>query len=249
MESREGQEGKIKAAELGARAAKRVSSLFPFWKITVETASGLPARKIVAMAGKVGADLLVIGESRPEYQEPGMSIGPSSQKILTESSSSVRVARCGTDKVRPARILVGFDGSRGSTITVDEVASRPWPTGTEIRLVSAADAGVLSSIGRFAPQMMDPEIESKIVRQWSETLAEFAILKLQKAGLTASIEAEIGQASEVMVNQAQAWKADAIFIGPNCSGAPSERFLLGSVTTAVAWRAHCSVEIVRPRLN
>jgi nucleotide-binding universal stress UspA family protein len=245
VDERAGPENRSEAAALAADAAERLGRLFPSWSITTETASGLPADEIVSMAHEIGANLIVIGESRPEYQEPSMSIGHSTQKILTEAGCSVRVARVRTAEAGPNRILVGFDGSRGSTLTVDEVASRPWPHGTEVRLVCAADADVLAAIGRFAPQMLDADVEAKIVRQWSETLSEFAIRKLRSASLIATLRVEIGQASDVMIRQAQDWRADAIFIGPNCSGTSAERFLLGSVTTAVSWQAHCSVEIAR----
>jgi nucleotide-binding universal stress UspA family protein len=245
VDERAGPGSRGEADALAANGAARLSGLFPNWKVKVSTGSGPAANEIVDMAGRIGANLIVIGESRPEYQEPGMSIGHSTQKILTEAGCSVRVARSRSAVAGPPRILLAFDGSRGSTLTVDDVSRRPWPNGTEVRLICAADASVLSAIGRFAPQMLDSEIEAKIVRQWSETLSESAIRKLRSAGLIATLRVEIGRASDVMIRQARDWLADAIFIGPNCSGGSDGKFLLGSVTTAVSWQAHCSVEIAR----
>jgi nucleotide-binding universal stress UspA family protein len=49
----------------------------------------------------------------------------------------------------------------------------------------------------------------------------------------------------VLVEEAEGWGADCVFVGATgLRGA--ERLLMGSVSAAVAARAHCSVEIVRP---
>jgi nucleotide-binding universal stress UspA family protein len=53
-----------------------------------------------------------------------------------------------------------------------------------------------------------------------------------------------GDANRELVREAQRWGADCIFLGAK-GHSRRERFLLGSVSAAVAARAHCSVEIVR----
>jgi len=53
-----------------------------------------------------------------------------------------------------------------------------------------------------------------------------------------------GPAREVILDEAEKWDADLIVLGSHgYSG--WQRFLLGSVSHAVATHAHCSVEIVR----
>ena len=53
-----------------------------------------------------------------------------------------------------------------------------------------------------------------------------------------------GSPKQVIVEQAEQWGADLIVVG--CHGfGPVKRFLLGSVSQAVAVHAPCSVEIVR----
>jgi nucleotide-binding universal stress UspA family protein len=46
------------------------------------------------------------------------------------------------------------------------------------------------------------------------------------------------------VNEANAWKADCIFVGAR-GLTHIKRFFMGGVSTAVAAQAHCSVEVVR----
>ncbi|PKN59600.1 MAG: universal stress protein, partial [Deltaproteobacteria bacterium HGW-Deltaproteobacteria-11] len=53
-----------------------------------------------------------------------------------------------------------------------------------------------------------------------------------------------GQPKEVILDEAENWGADLIIVGSRGHGAV-RRFLLGSVSFAVALNAPCSVEIVR----
>ena len=57
-----------------------------------------------------------------------------------------------------------------------------------------------------------------------------------------------GDPKRVLIEEAEQWGADCIFVGAR-GLRRLERFLLGSVSTAVAARAHCSVEVVHPRLS
>ena len=48
----------------------------------------------------------------------------------------------------------------------------------------------------------------------------------------------------MLIAEAESWGADRIFVGARGMGG-IDRFLLGSVSSAVAARAHCSVEVTR----
>jgi nucleotide-binding universal stress UspA family protein len=50
----------------------------------------------------------------------------------------------------------------------------------------------------------------------------------------------------LLISEAESWGADCIFVGAKGMGRV-ERFLTGSVSSAVAARAHCSVEVARNR--
>jgi nucleotide-binding universal stress UspA family protein len=79
------------------------------------------------------------------------------------------------------------------------------------------------------------------VRQIFEPLAE----KLRSAGLDTAVMIRRGKPADEIVDEAESWGADCIFVG--AKGVRGiERLLLGSVSSAVSARADCSVEVVRP---
>jgi nucleotide-binding universal stress UspA family protein len=81
---------------------------------------------------------------------------------------------------------------------------------------------------------------------WARRMLAEAVARLHRAGLTASPILLEGDPRRALVDEAERWGADSIFVGARGLSAV-ERFLLGSVSAAVASRAHCSVEVVRTR--
>lgn len=239
-------DNQAEAARLASFAAEKIQKNFPNWSVSSETASGSPAREILARAESFKPDLLVVGERRQSLSEHNIFLGHATQTVLNETGCSVRVSRSKTgEKPHPARILVGFDGSAGSESAVASIASRSWPAGTKVRLLSIADSSVLGSIGRFVPQMNSAVLEAKFASQWAETLAATSIRKLTNAGLLATVEVGMGYPKNTIIEVAEDWNADCIFVGPHSSPNSFDRFIIGSVSAAVAARAHCSVEVVR----
>jgi nucleotide-binding universal stress UspA family protein len=71
--------------------------------------------------------------------------------------------------------------------------------------------------------------------------------ELENKGVTVSSAVVTGDPKRVLVQHAEEFGADCIFTGATGFSNPIERFLVGSVSAAVAARAHCSVEVVRAR--
>ena len=63
--------------------------------------------------------------------------------------------------------------------------------------------------------------------------------------LRASFIVKEGEPKGALVEEARRYGADCVFVGSTGLTGRLERFLLGSVSAAVAARAHCSVEVVR----
>lgn len=224
--------------------ANELSETFPEWSVTTITASGNPAREIMAAAEQLDADLIVIGEPIDDPDRQHIFLGETSSKVVNEASCSVRISR--SQLIEPAdSVVVAFDGSKASVAAVEQVAARSWPKGTKVKLVVVADSFLLDLVGRFAPQMNSMVVETRLVSQWASTLAANAIRKLRTAGLEVSIDVRSGRPQSTIVVAAEQFGANCIFVGPHNGPDSFARFVVGSVSAAVAKHANCSVEIVR----
>ena len=234
------------ARSLAARATERLQQNFPGWQIAVEASYGSPAWEVITKADQWKPDLIVVG-SHGRNALGRLVMGSVSQKVLTEARSSVRVAR-GRVEVEdsPSRIIIGVDGSPGSEAAVRAVASRRWPLKSEARVVIVEDPLVPTMLGHLIPQVAKwVEESNEGERDWMQKMADRATQVLRSAELSVSSLITTGDPKLVLVTEAERWGADSIFVGSTGFSNRFERFLLGSVSAAVAARAHCSVEVVR----
>jgi nucleotide-binding universal stress UspA family protein len=226
---------------LARRAQSRIQQLFPGWKILVDAGIGSPGSEIITRADEWRPDLIVVG-SHGRTALGRMFFGSVSQKVINAANCSVRVARGRiVEPDVPARIIVGVDGSEEADAAVDEIASREWPDGSEVRIVNSAWT---------IPAASDPGTAVNLI-EWiaRETervnkVVEGAAEKLGSAGLKVSIVVKEQEPKALLCSEAEDMMADCIFVGARGMGR-LERFLIGSVSSGVAARAHCSVEVVR----
>ena len=132
------------------------------------------------------------------------------------------------------KLLMALDGSTGSDAVVREVASRPWPEGSECCLLAAIDPFFFTK----APLLLK---EAKADTQ--RTLDGYAE-NLKPTGMRLSSEILLENPRHGIPNAASEWKADLIVMGSHGTGA-FVRLLMGSTAQAVLRHAGCSVEIVR----
>lgn len=237
----------VAEAETFARhACDRLMKNFPSWNIKAEATFGSPAWEIITKANEIKADLIVVG-SQGRSAVGRFFLGSISQKVLTEAHCSVRIAR-GRIEVEPttSRVIIGYDGSSGANAAVEAVAKRNWHEKSEFRLIVVSDPITPSAIGRFVPPIANwVEEANQGEYEWIEKISAEALQKLRDAGLSATLHIKAGNPKLVLIEEAERWHADSIFVGANRFGSRVERFLLGSVSSATAARAHCSVEVVR----
>ncbi|MEO5858592.1 MAG: universal stress protein [Pyrinomonadaceae bacterium] len=234
------------ATILANHARDRIQRTFPKWRVTSEATIGSPASEILGKANEFAPDLIVVG-SQGRSAINRFFLGSISQKVLTEAQCSVRVAR-GRIEVDPTpmRILIGFDGSTGAQAAVDAVAQRTWREFSEIRLITVLEDLTPSAIGRFIPPMSSGvERVNESERERMEKVAEAAVRRFTSESVSASSNILAGNPKDILVEEAQRWNADCIFVGANNFASRMERFLLGSTSAAVAARSNCSVENVR----
>ncbi|HEV2803047.1 MAG TPA: universal stress protein [Pyrinomonadaceae bacterium] len=208
------------ALNVAEQGAERVKTDFPGWSVKAVADGDAPAWAVIKMAGSFGADLIVIGSHGHSSAGGRLILGSVSQRVLYDAPCSVRVARCSDERREGAvRIIVGFDGSQDAEAAVDSVALRAWPAGSEARIITARGAS-------------KPEAHA------------VASEKLRAAGLTVSEVSSDGDPAHVLIKEAEEWGADCIFVGTRDLHG-FQHLLHGSVSSAVAARALCSVEVAR----
>lgn len=225
-----------------ARSAKAViKTLFPDWEVRAEAATGSPANLLIWKSDEWEPDLIVVG-SHGHTALGRFFFGSVSQKVLHEAHGSVRVARgAGKNAEEPVRIVVGVDGSVGAQAAVKAISTRHWPKASEALVVAA-----VATLPPTASDRMAMEVEKWIAAE-NERIreaVEATVKKLRGVGLNVSTVVKEDVPRRLLCKEAENWGADSIFVGAKGMGR-IERALIGSVSSAVAARAHCSVEVVR----
>lgn len=94
------------------------------------------------------------------------------------------------------------------------------------------------------PVSKEINVKAKGEAAWVRQMTVPFTKRLKDAGLKITEVLKGGKPWKVLVEEAEKWKADCVFMGARGLGMV-DRFLLGSVSSAVASRARCSVEVVR----
>lgn len=236
------------ALALAEGARERVLANFPNWKVTADSSCGSPASELMARADEWKPDLIVVG-SHGRTALGRFALGSVSQRVLTEACCSVRVARGRVEEPdTPVRIIIGIDGSPASLDAAREVASRRWPPQSEVKVIVVDDPLFPDFLGDLIPPLEKLIEEDKSQeRAWVKKVSTEPIALLRQAGLQVSSELREGEPKKELPKAAEEWGADCIFVGSVGFSNRLERFVLGSVSAAVAARAHCSVEVVRSK--
>lgn len=240
-------ERKLKQARAMAKqASEQVKETFPDWQVRYEAQAESPAWALISIADQWKADLIVVGAHGHSVLGGRLILGSISQRVLYEARCSVRVARATQrDGHSPLRLLIGVDNSSDSNTAVEAVYRRHWPAGTEVRLLTIVDTVMAITPDPTKPAEMrwigvDDE------KNWDLVLNIFqpAVEKLRSAGLDAAVEIRRGNPKDQIVEEAESWGAHCVFVGAKGMRG-IDRLLLGSVSSAVSARAHCSVEVTR----
>lgn len=233
------------ARALAMRGAERLKGLFPEWHIRGRILTDSPARGVLRAAEEFHPDLIVVG-SHGRSLLGRLILGSVSQKVLYEAASSVRIARSpAAVPGAPVRIVVGVDASGGAMAAVQAIAARHWPAGSAVRIVSAigpTDMMLVPPVGVGVPVSITEAVIEE--RTWLANAVEEAKGILVAAGLLADGSVIEAAPIPAILDEAAGWGADAIFVGAKGHDF-MERFVVGSVSAAVAARAGCTVEVVR----
>ena len=231
---------------LAERARDRVQTLFPNWKVTADSSCGSAAWELVAKADEWKPDLIVVG-SHGRTALGRFVLGSVSQRVLTEARCSVRIARGRVEEPNsPVRIIVGTDGSEASDEALKAVAARHWPPHSEIKVIMVDDPLAPDFLGKLIPPVgRIIEEDRQEERAWVEKISKQSLEILRQTEIKVTCEVREGDPKRELCKAAEDWNAGCIFVGSAGFSNRLERFVLGSISAAVAARAHCSVEVVR----
>jgi nucleotide-binding universal stress UspA family protein len=215
---------------------------------------GHPRIAIADYAKEWGADFVLVG-SHGASGLVRFLLGSVAQAVLRRSPCSVEIVRRTTPDSATVssamKILVATDGSECSMAAVRSVAGRPWPAPCQVRAISVVPLivpfGETIPIGPVYYPLSDvTEKLQNEARGRSEEAVARAHQILSEARITI-VETEclpIGDARQVILDEAKAWNADLIVVGSHGYHG-IDKLMLGSVSESVAMHAHCSVEVIR----
>jgi nucleotide-binding universal stress UspA family protein len=196
---------------------------------------GDPRHLIPFFARKWSSDLIFVrAHVRKDLTQ--WMLGSVARAVVTTAPCTVQIVRDpGADRAHTLdserRVLLATDGSETSAAAARALAERPWPEGSEFRVVSVEEPWALKH------SRVRHDEQAQVAVSSAEQI-------LASAGLKATGAVLSGNAKEVILDEAQQWAADLIVLGSH-GRRGFRRLLLGSVSEAVAMNAPCSVVVVR----
>ncbi len=143
------------------------------------------------------------------------------------------------------KILLAIDDSLCSSAAADAVILQMKTEGVELRVLHVLEP-FPEDLAEIMGSKEHPDFALARLKQRERAKESVAktVQKLQRAGFKVDSSIEEGEARSVILYQAELCDADLIVLGSH-GRTGLDRFLIGSVSEAVARHARCSVEIVR----
>jgi len=236
------------AKELVECAAREITSAG--LKAAGITAGGDPKTVILDHLTRMNADLAVVG-SHGVSAVARFLLGNVAASVARHATCSVEIVRAPRGGHPARKILLATDGSGCSKAAAISIASRPWPGGVEIRVLSVVEFYLLTAQTflepPFIPSSQIPVLQEDALKYAKEAVAQAtALLSPSGAKISQSVSVLLKSPRTVILEEATQWGADLIVVGSH-GRRGINRFFMGSVAESVATHADCSVEVVRRR--
>jgi nucleotide-binding universal stress UspA family protein len=208
--------------------------------------SGNPKYVIVNHAVETGADFILMGAHK-EIGKRRSLLGSVAKAVLRRAPCSVEVLRAPAAQggaSRLPRLLLATDGSECSLLATHSIARRPWPAGTEVRILRVVEL-YTSLFDVPLPPSAEESLHTQAMQRTQEAIREAKEI-ITNTGLrtSESISVLLEKPESIIIREASQWEADLIVLGSH-GRRGINWLLLGSVSEAVARQAGCSVEVVR----
>jgi nucleotide-binding universal stress UspA family protein len=216
------------------------------WRVSPNVILDNPRHALPRAGTEWKADLILMG-SHGRGAVGRLLVGSTAQAVLRHAQCSVEIVRSkrGTGSEGGMRVLVPTDGSEHAETALSAVATRPWPKGSEFKVIASPEYPVLvGEYPYYAPEQL-AEL-TKNSRAHANLAVKTGAETLKKAGFNVTgevIEPKDTPAHSILT-AADGWQADLIVMGSH-GRRGFDRLILGSVSETVALHASCSVEVVR----
>jgi nucleotide-binding universal stress UspA family protein len=147
------------------------------------------------------------------------------------------------------KILLAVDDSEFSKAAVNAIVNQFRPDGVEVHVLTVVET--LRLAPAFVGMGVGPSVPADfagVIEKWldqAEQLVKESAKSLESAGFRVTATVKEGDAKSQILEYADEWRPDLIMVGSH-GRKGINRFLLGSVSEAIARHAPCSVQIVRP---
>ena len=231
------QEMRRRGEQITAPAVERLREMGIHAEVTVMR--GNPAVLIPFAARKWPADLIFIrAHNRTDFRN--WLLGSVAQSVVESAPCSVEIV-CSTETDQLSandgmRIFVATDGSDVSLAAAQAVAETNWPADSEVKIVSVINP-ILYSLEEIGL------LRDKRTERAHQAISQ-AMSVLKHTSLKVSGEVIAGTIVRQIIDRARSWNAELIVLGTH-QPRGLKRLLLGSTSTSVANRAHCSVRVIR----
>jgi len=204
---------------------------------------GNPKGVIVEHARRTDTGLIVVGSHRVAAAGAFLR-GSVARAVVRFAPCSVEVIR-GEASAGAMKILLATDGSRWSEAAARSLAERPWPSGTQLRILSVGDHRTrLYSAGHRLDARVMEKLQQEAMERAQQAVSCAEEIMQGRFPVSAIVAASLAAPKELILKEAADWNANLIVLGCNGEGGLA-RLLLGSVSEAVAMHASCSVEVIR----
>ncbi|HZE68346.1 MAG TPA: universal stress protein [Pyrinomonadaceae bacterium] len=187
-----------------------------------------PRFAVVKTADQWRADLIVLwatSETEPELR----LLSSVAEAVLRDAHCSVELVRPDSRSERHSamKILLATNGSKSSRLAAQLVARRPWPPGSEGKILSVSEPTANNGSSILAYKAVE---ESKKL--------------LGSSGVAVIGEVVTGDPRKKITEVANDWRADLVVMGSH-DRRGLNRLFDRSVSDVVALNATCSVEVIR----
>ena len=143
------------------------------------------------------------------------------------------------------KILLPTDDSEFSALAVRSIASRPWPPGAIVRVLSVSQSALWSADPKTLTNPAFRQIEATAEAEAISAIGN-ATEQLKTSNLVLETKVRRGDPRREILDEAKEWSSDLIVLGSRGRTGLS-RWILGSVAEHVVRHAPCSVEVTREK--